>query len=283
LGYDNKAGLISEEIKNSKNSYIKESIEAFDLSKIENDEAFYNLMLEVYKLLNDIITLIAENSPEMALKLYLLSASQVNTIQSDRNKFEEACASFMNAAMNIYQEEKYNKNNKYYLLSDICGYLLHFSILSKDNLENIIKILMDTGTKMVKRGDQFNAMINISQIYFTVLKDGKKVMECINKARKYADFAMTNPQNLTLFVDLLNKYLYYAEMGDEIVSINAELIDDIIELIRNHIETIKNEVSMDSKFLPSIENYLNTTIELIKKKKNSENHKPIYDAVLNNE
>ena len=126
-------------------------------------------MLEVYKLLNDIITLIAENSPEMALKLYLLSASQVNTIQSDRNKFEEACASFMNAAMNIYQEEKYNKNNKYYLLSDICGYLLHFSILSKDNLENIIKILMDTGTKMVKRGDQFNAMINISQIYFTVL------------------------------------------------------------------------------------------------------------------
>ncbi len=142
---------------------------------------------------------------------------------------------------------------------------------------------MDTGTKMVKRGDQFNAMINISQIYFTVLKDGKKVMDCINKARKYADFAMTNPQNLTLFVDLLNKYLYYAEMGDEIVSINAELIDDIIELIRNHIETIKNEVSMDSKFLPSIENYLNTTIELIKKKKNSENHKPIYDAVLNNE
>ena len=283
LGYDNKAGLISEEIKNSKNAYIKESIEAFDLSKIENDEAFYNLMLEVYKLLNDIITLIAENSPEMALKLYLLSASQVNTIQSDRNKFEEACASFMNAAMNIYQEEKYNKNNKYYLLSDICGYLLHFSILSKDNLENIIKILMDTGTKMVKRGDQFNAMINISQIYFTVLKDGKKVMDCINKARKYADFAMTNPQNLTLFVDLLNKYLYYAEMGDEIVSINAELIDDIIELIRNHIETIKNEVSMDSKFLPSIENYLNTTIDLIKKKKNSENHKPIYDAVLNNE
>ena len=283
MGYDNKAGLISEEIKNSKNAYIKESIEAFDLSKIENDEAFYNLMLEVYKLLNDIITLIAENSPEMALKLYLLSASQVNTIQSDRNKFEEACASFMNAAMNIYQEEKYNKNNKYYLLSDICGYLLQFSILSKDNLENIIKILMDTGTKMVKRGDQFNAMINISQIYFTVLKDGKKVMDCINKARKYADFAMTNPQNLTLFVDLLNKYLYYAEMGDEIVSINAELIDDIIELIRNHIETIKNEVSMDSKFLPSIENYLNTTIELIKKKKNSENHKPIYDAVLNNE
>ena len=151
----------------------------------------------------------------------------------------------MNAAMNIYQEEKYNKNNKYYLLSDICGYLLQFSILSKDNLENIIKILMDTGTKMVKRGDQFNAMINISQIYFTVLKDGKKVMDCINKARKYADFAMTNPQNLTLFVDLLNKYLYYAEMGDEIVSINAELIDDIIELIRNHIETIKNEVSVD--------------------------------------
>jgi len=251
LAYDNKNGLISEEIK--KSSYVNEAINSIDISKIDSDETFYKLMLNIYKLLNEVISIIAQENPEIAYKLYLTSAAQVNSIQSDRNNFEEACASFMNAAMNIYQEGKYDQNIKYSLLSQAVGYLLSFTILGNENVENIIKILTESGTKMVKRGDQFNSMLCIGEIYYSVMKDGNKVKDYIRKARKYADFAMTNPQNLVLFVELLNKYLYYVENGDEIVSIKADQIDDIIELIKNHIETIKNEVSVDSSFLPEIE------------------------------
>ena len=281
LAYDNKNNLISEEMK--KNYYTNESIETYDISKIENGEAFYKLMLEIYKLLNEIISLIKENWPEVALKLFLVSASQVNSILSEKKNFEEACASFMNGAMDIYNEGKYDINHKYFLLSQICGYLVNFTILSKENLENIIKVLMETGNKMTKRGDQFNSMIDIGQIYYIVLKDGNKVLDCINKARKYANFAMTNPQNLVLFVDLLNKYLYFVDANDETVTIKADQIDEIIELIKNHIQTIKNEVSKDSSFLPGIEKYFNNTIEFIKKRKGEENHKAVYDELLNNE
>ena len=280
LAYDNKNGLISEEIK--KSSYVTENINSIDISKIDSDETFYKLMLNVYKLLNEVITLVSQDNPEDALKLYLASASQVNSIQSDRNNFEEACASFMNAAMNIYQEGKYDQNLKFSLLSQIVGYILSFTILGNENVENIIKILMESGTKMVKRGDQFNSMLSIGEIYYLVIKDGNKVNEYITKARKYADFAMTNPQNLILFVELLNKFLYYVENGDELITIKPEQIDEIIELIRNHIQTIKNEVSVDSSFLPNIEKYFDNTIEIIKKRKNEENHKPIYDSILNN-
>ena len=280
LAYDNKNGLISEEIK--KSSYVTENINSIDISKIDSDETFYKLMLNVYKLLNEVITLVSQENPEEALKLYLASASQVNSIQSDRNNFEEACASFMNAAMNIYQEGKYDQNMKFSLLTQIVGYILSFTILGNENVENIIKILMESGAKMVKRGDQFNSMLSIGEIYYLVIKDGNKVNDCIAKARKYADFAMTNPQNLILFVELLNKFLYYVENGDEIITIKPEQIDEIIELIRNHIQTIKNEVSVDSSFLPNIEKYFDNTIEIIKKRKNEDNHKPIYDSILNN-
>ena len=280
LAYDNKNNLVPEEIKN--NPYTIENINSIDISKIENDETFYKLMLNVFKLLNETITIIAEDSPENAFKLYLVSASQVNSIQSDRNNLEEACASFMNAAMNIYQEGKYDQNIKYNLLSEIVGHLLSFTILGNQNVENIIKILAESGNKMMKRGDQFNSMLNIGQIYFSVLKDGKKVTEYIGKARKYADCAMTNPQNLILFVELLNKFLYFVENGDEVVSIKPEQIDEIIELVSNHIQTIKNEVSVDSSFLPPIENYFNNTIDIIKKRKNEKDHKEVYDSILNN-
>ena len=281
IAYDNKNNLISEEKK--KNNFVKESIETYNISKIENGEAFYKLMIDIYKLLNEIISLIKENWPEVAMKLYLVSASQVNSILSEKNNFEEACASFMNGALNIFNEGKYDINHKYFLLSQICGYLVNFTILSKENLENIIKVLMDTGNKMTKRGDQFNTMIDIGQIYYIVLKDGKKVLDCINKARKFANFAMTNPQNLNLYVDLLNKFLYFIDVENEILTIKADQIDEMIELIKNHIETIKNEVSKDSSFLPAIESYFNNTIEFIKKRKSEENHKAIYDEILNNE
>ena len=125
-------------------------------------------------------------------------------------------------------------------------------------------------------------MLNIAQIYYSIIKDGNKVTEYIGKARKYADFAMTNPQNLILFVELLNKFLFFIENGDEVYSIKGEQIDDIIELISNHIQTIKNEVSVDSSFLPPIEKYFENTIEIIKKRKNTEGHKALYDSILNN-
>ena len=280
LAYDNKNNLVSEEVK--KNAYSLENIQAIDISKIDSDETFYKLMLNVYKLLNETISIIGEDNPETAFRLYLTSASQVNSIQSDKTNFEEACASFINAAMNIYQEGKYDQNNKYSLLSQIIGHLLSFTILGNENIENVIKVLSESGTKMTKRGDQFNSMLNIAQLYYSKIKDGKKVNEYIGKARKYADFAMTNPQNLSLFVELLNKFLFFADNGDEVISIKPEQIDDIIELISNHIQTIKNEVSVDSSFLPPIEAYFSNTLEIIKKRKNQEGHKAIYDSILNN-
>ena len=148
--------------------------------------------------------------------------------------------------------------------------------------ENIIRILAESGSKMMKRGEQFNSMLNIAQIYYSKIKDGNKVTEFIGKARKYADFAMTNPQNLILFVELLNKFLFFIENGDDVYNIKPEQIDDIIELINNHIQTIKNEVSVDSSYLPPIENYFQNTVDIIKKRKNSEGHKAIYDSLLNN-
>jgi hypothetical protein len=149
LAYDNKNNLISEEVK--KNPYSLENINSVDISKIDSDETFYKLMLNVYKLLNETISLIGEDSPETAYKLYLVCASQVNSIQSARSNFEEACASFINAAMNIYQEGKYDQNLKYSLLSDVVGYLLSFTILGNENIENIIKIIIESGSKMKKK------------------------------------------------------------------------------------------------------------------------------------
>jgi len=44
-------------------------------------------------------------------------------------------------------------------------------------------------------------------------------MEQLKKALKIADICMSTPKNLQLFVNLLNKYIYYFHIGADFVRI----------------------------------------------------------------
>lgn len=132
---------------------------------------------------------------------------------------------------------------------------------------------------MAYREDQCKAMLIISQLYFTLFKDSKKIMDCLNRARRFADFAMTNPRNLVLFIEYLNKILYFIGQDEKVIDIKPEQIEDIIELIRGHIRTIKNIPSDDIGYLEDIEAYFNNTLKAITYRKNNSNNKDFYTAI----
>lgn len=67
---------------------MKEIIESLDISKIENDDIFYKLTANIYKLLKEILDLISQEQPELGFKLYLTSASQANSINCNKEKFQ---------------------------------------------------------------------------------------------------------------------------------------------------------------------------------------------------
>ena len=247
-----------------------------DLGKISNDEAFSKLMLNVYKLLNETITLVAQEIPELALKLYSSAATQVNEILVEPEKFSDICLNYLNCALALLEEGKYSQNIKVELIEDICSNLMKCTILTNEKKEEIIQKLINSSENIPKREDQFRIMLIISQLYYTIFKDGQKVLDSMNKARRFADFAMTNSRNLSLFVELLNKYLYFVDKADDIVDIKKEKIEDIIELIRGHIRTIKNVPGEDDiSYLDDIEKYFNNTIKLIEKRKNDDSNEKL--------
>ena len=107
LCYENKLGLIPEKKKNHK--YIKNIIESLNITKVENDDIFVKLLKNVHKLLIETIDLISQEQPEMAFKLFLFSASQINSINCKKEKLEESCIMFIKNALNIFEEGRYNK------------------------------------------------------------------------------------------------------------------------------------------------------------------------------
>ena len=270
--YDYKNNLISE---NRKTPIFYYNLENIDISKINSDDLFYKCLLDNYKLLNETLTLINSLNSELSFKLYLQAASQVNFINSDKQQFEEACASFINGAMSIFQEGK--NENVFNMLINISGSILNYNILSNDTLNQIINSLFNSAQKFNKRVEQCKSMLIISHLFYNLLNDKNKVLDCLKKATRFAKFAMTNPANLFLYVDILNKYIFYIESDNYDDFISVDNIEENIEDIKNHLETIRNE-NKESDFLNPIEEYFNRTIEIIKKRKD-EGKKKIYGEI----
>ena len=256
----------------------KEQNEKYDISILKTDEDFYNYLFKVYNILIDLIKIIEKDEPKMAFKYSFLITNQINKIKTAKEKFEDLCLVIFNNAINIYK--KFEPEKKFEYFNYICQNLLIITIFSNEEYEKIVADLINEAKNMQKRSEQCNGLLMISQIYYTHFKDGKKVLEFLSKAKKIADFSLTNQKNLVLFVNLLNKYLYYIETDKEnIVEIKKEVIEEIIEYIQNFIITIKMDKNSDLSFLSDIEKYFDNSINLINERKSKEGSNEIYKLI----
>jgi vacuolar protein sorting-associated protein 35 len=276
------ASVISHalEIKYNNTEVSKPNMEEF-ISKVETNmeaQEYIKYIQKVYLVINDIITQLGSEYPELAFKLYLNGISSINDLKYEKEQFEEIGYNMASLAIGLLQEGKVDADRKLSLIILFVGTITSVSFLSKDNMNMITSNLQQVSTTLVKRSDQCIAMLNCSHLFFNeILKDTNKVNECLQKAKRFAEFAMTNAQNLNLFVLLLNKYLFYIEKGTTFIC--SYIVNDIIEVIRNHILTIKTE-NTNATFLSEIEKYFETTIDIISNRKKMATHKIFEEIVI---
>ena len=274
--YDNKNNNLTEEQKNNIN--LMNKINTFNIDNINNDDDLKNILKKFYDIIDEILNNFKD--PILTFKFNLQISIQIEKINTNKNNFEEFCANYLNKSLSLIdlEENKFESENKYYLINLIVGAIYNFKIFSQENLNGLVSNLLAKGQKLEKKSDQCKSMIDISSLYYHLLNDKSKVIECLSKAKRFAEFAMTNPIFLSLFILLLNKILYYIEIDNE-EFIQAEFINDIIEEINNHLQTIKNEKNIQENILKNIENYYERTINLIKEKKTNNNNKNIYSQI----
>ena len=238
----------------------------YNLKSLDTNEQIHKFMRRIYSQINDTISLIENDFSDMALKLYLSLAIQINDIKIDSNLYEEICYNALSSAIQIFNRGKVNDDLKVDLINQLIGTVLNITILSRDNLVAITSNIVQVSQNLLKRSDQSLAILNCSHLFYkTLVEDSNKIIDCLNKAKKFADFAMTNPKNAILFIKIINKYLFFIEKSENDESIdfiNPETINDLIELVKNHIQSMKLE-NKDAEFLPVIEEYYNNTIYLM--------------------
>ena len=284
IGYSLNEGYLGKSNKNKdktskihKDFSCKYNLDKFDINNLQSFIDFYKILI---KEIDDTLTKLKLISSKTAYKLYLQSILLLNKIgisidkNNEANKYyEESTINFINKTITMFTEGEIDQKNKLELLIDLIGNICYINILSKENMINITGKIEKICDKIKKKDEQCISLINCSKLYYKESnKDINKIIELLNKAKKTAVYAMTNPENTILFIYILNEYLKYdgiIENFDQIIKVDD--VSEIIEAINNYLTSLISENNNNKKTISKIENYYKNTKELIKLSKINNN------------
>lgn len=165
-------------------------------------------------------------TPETAMRLFLF-AGQI----ADQGGFEEVSYEFFAQAFTIYEEAISESKLQYQAVSLVASALQQTRSFSRDNYDTLITKCALHGAKLLKKPDQTRAILAASHLWWatdiaargedddkTLYHDDKRVLECLQKALKIADACMDTATSIELFVEILNRYVYYFDRQNEAVS-----------------------------------------------------------------
>ncbi|KAL9241413.1 hypothetical protein vseg_015529 [Gypsophila vaccaria] len=217
---------------------------------------------KLFQMLNLLIEALSNvPAPELALRLYLQCAEAAN--DSD---LEPVACEFFTQAYIIYEEEISDSREQVNALYLIIGTLQRMHIFGVENRDTLTHKATGYSAKLLKKPDQCRAVYACSHLFWADdqdgFRDGERVLLCLKRALKIANAAqqMANATrgtggSLMLFIEILNKYLYFFEKGNN--QITVATIQDLMELITTEMQS--DNATTD----PAAEAFFNSTLRYI--------------------
>lgn len=173
--------------------------------------------------------------PELALGLYLQCAEAANDCDLEPVAYE-----FFTQAYILYEEEITDSKAQVTTIHLIIGTLQRMHVFGIENRDALTHKATGYSAKLLKKPDQCRAVYACSHLFWLdendSIRDGERVLLCLKRAQRIANAAQqmssaTRGSNgsVLLFIEILNKYLYFYEKG--VSQITADLIQGLIELI----------------------------------------------------
>ncbi|KAH0687937.1 hypothetical protein KY290_016612 [Solanum tuberosum] len=197
---------------------------------------------KIFQILNQIIEALSSVPvPELALRLYLECAEAAN--DSD---LEPVAYEFFTQAYILYEEEISDSKAQVTAIQLIIGTLQRMHIFGVENRDTLTHKATGYSAKLLKKPDQCKAVYSCSHLFWVddqdSIKDGERVLLCLKRALRIANAAqqMSNATrgssgSVLLFIEILNKYLYFYEKG--VTQITVASIQSLIELITTEMQS----------------------------------------------
>ncbi|GBG64309.1 hypothetical protein CBR_g41228 [Chara braunii] len=186
-------------------------------------------------LLQTVESLASIPAPELALRLYLQCAEAAGDCDLEPMAYE-----FFTQAFLLYEEDITDSKAQLTAIHLIIGALQRTNVFGVENRDTLTHKATGYSAKLLKKQDQCRAVYASSHLFWSNdeggVRDGERVLLCLKRALRIANAAqqMTSAMRghsgpVTLFVEILNKYLYYFDKGSP--SVTTKVLQDLLELI----------------------------------------------------
>ncbi|KAF2453285.1 vacuolar protein sorting-associated protein-like protein 35 [Lineolata rhizophorae] len=189
---------------------------------------------------------------DLSLRLFV-GCGQV----ADQNGFEEVAYEYFAQAFTIYEESISDSRAQFQAVCVIAAGLHTTRGFSKENYDTLITKCALHGSKLLKKPDQCRAVYLASHLWWateirakapeepeSLYRDGKRVLECLQRALRVADACMDTAVSVELFVEILNRYVYYFDQENEAVT--TKYLNGLIELIHSNLQTNEATSSLEN-------------------------------------
>jgi len=254
----------------------------------------------LFVFLQKILASLAPHYPELSFKLYLEAAvagdkcavlkaraGHVAKHEVSDSLFKEPAGAdfssiayeFMSQAFVIYEDEISDSKAQFRSIALMIGSLLSCKMFEKEDYEALITKTAQYGARLLKKPDQCRIVMLCSHLFYRV--DGEnsycnpqRVLECLQRALKIADVCMTSSNNLQLFIEILEHYVYYFEKENP--AITDKFVSGLIALINELIDTMKDY----SDASVQAQTHYRLVLQYIAQKKRSEDSAGRFASIL---
>ncbi|KAL3230582.1 Vacuolar protein sorting-associated protein 35 [Nakaseomyces bracarensis] len=177
---------------------------------------------------------------------------------ADQLHLSEIAYDFFSQAFTIYEESINDSKNQFQALISMAQVLQKTrSLHTDDYYDSLIVRCTLHGSKLLKKQDQCRAVYLCSHMWWATelsaigeeegvtpnfFRDGKRVLECLQRALRVSDSIMDSVQSCELMIEILNRCLYYFIHGNEKdTHITVKYINGLIELIKTNIKSLETE------------------------------------------
>lgn len=197
---------------------------------------------EIFQILSQTIEALSSvPSSELALRLYLQCAETANDCDLEPVAYE-----FFTQAFILYEEEVADSKAQVTAIHLIIGTLQRMNAFGVENRDTLTHKSTGYSAKLLKKPDQCRAVYACSHLFWVEnqdgIKDGERVLLCLKRALRIATAAQQMSSVMrggsgpaTLYIEILNKYLYFFEKGNP--QITSSDIQGLIELIMTEMQT----------------------------------------------
>eukprot|EP01118_Nematostelium_gracile_P013563 TRINITY_DN5141_c0_g1_i5.p1 TRINITY_DN5141_c0_g1~~TRINITY_DN5141_c0_g1_i5.p1 ORF type:complete len:732 (+),score=221.45 TRINITY_DN5141_c0_g1_i5:76-2196(+) len=159
--------------------------------KNSEDDEWTGKAKKIFKFIHETITALSKTSlPEISLRLFLQAAQGSNICGSE---FETITYEFITQSFLIYEEQISDSQAQFNALQLIIGTLQGIDSFGEENYDTLITKSALYSSKLLKKPDQCRAIYMCSHLFWSPARDyknGKRVLECLQKSLKIADACM---------------------------------------------------------------------------------------------